>query len=71
MEVDADVFEDFNLGGIRESGMVLNLVDSSEAEIGRGDGFLHYGRQLNDWDIESPRSDFQHLESRSLFVVHW
>ena len=54
MEVDADVFKDLCLGGIRESGMVLNLVDSSEAEVSRSYGFLNYGRQLNDWDIESP-----------------
>lgn len=71
MEAYTDAFEDLGFGLVGEGGMVLNLVDGSEAQVGRGDCFLDNGRQLNDWDIESSGSDFQHFEGRSLLLGHW
>ena len=54
MEGDADVFEDLGLGFVGEGGMVLNLVDGPEAEVGGGHCFLNNGGQLHDWDVEGP-----------------
>jgi hypothetical protein len=62
----ADVPEDVGLGGVGEGGMVLNLVDSPEAEVGGSHCFLAHGWQLHDWDIECPGSDLQHLQRRHL-----
>lgn len=63
LEAVADVSEYLCLDRVGEGVMVLNLIDSPEAEVGRCHCFLGPSGQLHDWDKESPRGLFQHLQS--------
>jgi len=43
-------------------GMVLNLVNSPEAEVGGSHCLLHPKGELYDWDEERSRGDLQNLQ---------
>ena len=59
----ADVSEDLSLDRIGKISMVLNLVNSSEAEVSRSHCLLYLRGQLYDWDEESSWCDLQNLKS--------
>lgn len=50
----ADIPQNFSFCGIVDFGMILDLIDGSEAEIGRSNCLLSSSGELDDGDVESP-----------------
>jgi hypothetical protein len=70
LQGETDVFEDLRFGVVVELGVVLDLVDGPEAQVRRGNRFLHNRRQLHDWNVERSGSLLQNVECSLLLRVH-